>query len=67
MTTLDANPLRAAALRYGALLLLLIRRAGVFKRWDQVDDLCDRFERLMANLPPVLPVAHPLVWEGDYA
>lgn len=64
---MEQNPMREAALRYGALLLLLMRRAGTFKRWGQVDDLCDRFERLMANLPPASPVTHPLVWEGDYA
>lgn len=56
--------LRDAALLYGQLLLLMIRRAGTLRRWSELDDLCDRFERLMANLPPV---PQPLVWDGDYA
>lgn len=51
---------RDLALRYGELLLSLIRRA----KKDEVWALCDRFERLMANLPPV---PRPLVWDGDYA
>lgn len=56
--------LRDAALRYGAFLLARIRAVGQLRQWDEVDDLCDRFERLMASLPPV---SHPHVWEGDYA
>lgn len=56
--------LRDAALRYGDFLLRRLRLAGTFGRWTEVDDLCERFERLMANLPPV---PQPLVWQGDYA
>lgn len=56
--------LRHAALLYGEFLLCSIRHAARFGRWAVVDDLCDRFERLMENLPPV---AHPLVWDGDNA
>ena len=56
--------LRDAALRYGELLLRSIRFNGAARRWEVVADRCDRFERLMTNLPPV---AYPLVWEGDGA
>ena len=56
--------LRDAALRYGELLLRQIKMAGAMRRWAALDDLCDRFERLMSSLPPV---PHPLVWEGDNA
>ena len=56
--------LRNVALQYGEFLLARIRVAGLMKQWAVADDLCDRFERLMANL---LPVPQPLVWEGDYA
>lgn len=56
--------MRDAALRYGELLLRRMKVAGVAGRWAVVEDSCERFERLMANLPPV-PM--PLVWEGEYA
>lgn len=56
--------LRAAALRYGDLLLKLIHRRALMRQWEDFNDLCDRFERLMANLPPA---PQPLVWDGDYA
>lgn len=56
--------LRDAALRYGEFLLSRLWLAGRFGRWGEVDDLCDRFERLMDNLPPV---PYPLTWDGDYA
>lgn len=56
--------LREAALRYADVLLSRIKIAGFGRRWDEVNDLCDRFERLMANLPPV---PQPIVWDGDYA
>lgn len=56
--------LRAAALCYGDFLLRSIKVAGSMRKWAEVDDYCDRFERLMANLPPV---PQPLVWNGDYA
>lgn len=56
--------LRDAALRYGVFLLRQIKLAGFGQEWARVEDLCDRFEHLMANLPAV---PHPLVWEGDYA
>lgn len=62
---MNATPtLRDAALRYGEMLLRLIRANGLAGRTDGLDDLCDRFERLMENLPPV---PEPLVWQGDYA
>ena len=56
--------LRDAALRYGEFLLRQIRFAHQRRDRRAVSDLCDRFERLQANLPPV---PQPLVWQGDYA
>lgn len=56
--------LRDAALRYGEFLLRRLRIAATMGQWSAVDDLCNRFERLMANLPPV---PFPLLWEGDFA
>lgn len=56
--------LRDAALLYGEFLLVRMRRAGRMGYWAVVLDSCERFERLMENLPPV---PQPLVWEGDYA
>lgn len=56
--------LHAAALRYSDFLLRQIRIATAHGRWDVVSDLCDRFERVLENLPPV---PYPLVWHGDYA
>ncbi|HET6916651.1 MAG TPA: hypothetical protein VFH56_11230 [Acidimicrobiales bacterium] len=49
-------------LRYGQLLLRLIRLRAARREWATVSDLCDRFERVMASIPP-----QPLLWEGDYA
>lgn len=63
--TLRDMTLRDIALRYGEFLLHRIRILGHYNGYtDAVSDLCDRFERLMENLPPV---PSPLVWEGDYA
>lgn len=56
--------LRDLAFAYADLLLRGIKLAGFRNDWTEVSTLCDRFERLMANLPPV---PQPLVWEGDYA
>lgn len=56
--------LREAALRYTEFLLRQMRIAGARGNWLSVADLADRFERVMANLPPV---ARPLVWDGDYS
>lgn len=54
-----------ARLAYGALLLRLLEREVRWRRltnWVHIEELCDRFERLMATFErPVL------VWEGDYA
>ena len=59
---MSAHTLR---LRYGALLLELIRREarwGRLTNWLLVNDLCDRFERLMATFERA-----PLLWIGDNA
>lgn len=62
--TATRGPLREAGLRYGEMLLRLIRINGAAGRMPVAMEMCDRFERLMANLPPV---TSPLVWEGDSA
>lgn len=56
--------LRDAALRYGEFLLRRMKIAGAMGHWPVVEDCCERFERLMVNLPPV---PQPILWEGDYA
>lgn len=55
----------ALRLQYGALLLALIQREARWRRltnWALINDLCDRFERLVATFDRA-----PLLWMGDNA